>query len=54
MAHSCPACGMICYCGLDIDDCLFDFDADVDACTHCDEDGECAYEEEYWEEGFNA
>lgn len=36
MAHSCPKCGEVCYCGSDIDDCLFDFDEDVNACTHCD------------------
>ena len=36
MAHSCPECGMQCYCGSDIDDCLFDFWEDVEACTHCD------------------
>lgn len=35
VAHSCPECGQTCYCGSDIDDCLFDFDEDSDACTHC-------------------
>lgn len=35
MAHSCPDCGSTCYCGTDIDDCLFDFDEDIEACTHC-------------------
>jgi len=35
MAHSCPECGQTCYCGSDIDDCLFDFEEDVEACTHC-------------------
>lgn len=34
MAHSCPECGQTCYCGNDIDDCLFDFDEDVAGCTH--------------------
>jgi len=38
MAHSCPECGQCCYCGGDIDDCLFDFDDDVAGCTHCDGD----------------
>lgn len=41
MAHSCPECGMICYCGSDIDDCLFDFEEDVAACTH-----DCSDEDE--------
>ncbi len=36
MAHTCPECGQMCHCGSDIDDCLFDFDDDVDNCTHCD------------------
>lgn len=36
MSHSCPDCGMTCYCNGDIDDCLFDFEEDVIACTHCD------------------
>jgi hypothetical protein len=34
MAHSCPECGSTCYCGGDIDDCLFDFEEDVISCTH--------------------
>lgn len=49
MAHSCPDCGLTCHCGGDIDDCLFDFEDDVETCTHClgcenDEDDE-DYEE---------
>ena len=48
MAHSCPGCGMQCYCGTDIDDCCFDFEEDVVACTHCDDadDEPDEYEEE--------
>ena len=34
MAHSCPECGQTCYCGSDIDDCLFDDEEDSLACTH--------------------
>lgn len=34
MAHECPSCGMICYCGNDIDDCLFNFKVNVMRCTH--------------------
>ena len=34
MAHSCPECGQACYCGSDIDDCLFDSEEDVLDCTH--------------------
>ena len=39
MAHSCPECGQICYCGGDIDDCVFDGTSDQDRCTHCPLDG---------------
>lgn len=36
MAHSCPDCGSICYCGGDIDDINFGDDCDAaDLCTHC-------------------
>jgi len=36
MAHSCPDCGMQCYCGGDIDDCCFDNTPEQDRCMHCD------------------
>lgn len=36
MAHECPECGEMCYCGEDIDDLLLNNDEDVEACTHCD------------------
>ncbi len=49
MAHSCPICCQTCYCGGDIDDCVFDFDKYYFACTHCPEDDE--YEEQYEPEG---
>jgi hypothetical protein len=39
MAHSCPECGQCCYCGGDIDDCLFDFPDCVERCTHCPPEG---------------
>jgi hypothetical protein len=35
MAHSCPECGQVCYCGTDIDDCIFDREEDVVNCVHC-------------------
>lgn len=34
MAHECPECGQVCYCGRDIDDCLFNFEEDVMRCNH--------------------
>jgi hypothetical protein len=43
MAHSCPDCGQACYCGGDLDDCLFDDTVAADLCTHCfarEDDGE--------------
>ena len=43
MAHECPECGQVCYCGRDIDDCLFNFDEDVMRCSHweqCEQESE--------------
>ena len=34
MAHECPDCGMQCYCGSDIDDCLMNNEDDVIHCIH--------------------
>ena len=34
MAHECPECGLMCYCGGDIDDFLLNDDEDVFGCTH--------------------
>jgi hypothetical protein len=39
MAHSCPECGSICYCGGDIDDICFDDTDEQNRCTHCPLDG---------------
>lgn len=38
MAHECPECGMVCYCGGDIDDCEFNGPGSgQERCTHkCD------------------
>ena len=38
VSHSCPTCSLACYCGDDIDDCLFSNDEDVSQCIHCDDD----------------
>jgi hypothetical protein len=35
MAHSCPECGQVCYCGGDIDDCCFDNTPEQNRCGHC-------------------
>lgn len=35
MAHSCPECGMTCYCNGDIDDILLDEDDAINRCDHC-------------------
>lgn len=37
MAHPCPDCGCVCYCGGDIDDCSFEGTAEQAACRHCDD-----------------
>ena len=34
MAHECPECGLICYCGGDIDDMLFSETEEEFSCTH--------------------
>ena len=34
MAHNCPDCGQLCFCGGDIDDCCNDFEGDVLNCSH--------------------
>lgn len=36
MAHTCPECGIICYCNGDIDDIKFDWKDDVIVCMHCE------------------
>jgi hypothetical protein len=35
MAHECPDCGSVCYCGGDIDDCVWNMRQDVNSCMHC-------------------
>lgn len=34
MAHECPECGLMCYCGGDIDDLCLNDEDDVIHCTH--------------------
>jgi hypothetical protein len=34
MAHNCPECGQVCYCGGDIDDCCLNFEENVIHCQH--------------------
>ncbi len=34
MAHECPECGQLCFCGGDIDDCMNNFEEDIIHCTH--------------------
>lgn len=45
MAHSCPECYLTCYCNGDIDECLFDEDENVEACTHCAPDDQNDFDE---------
>ena len=45
MAHECPECYQICYCGGDIDDCCNNNPEDVLNCTHCPVDTFVAEEE---------
>jgi hypothetical protein len=49
MAHSCPDCYQMCYCGGDIDDCCFDGTPEELACGHClgrDDDDDDGYDDE--------
>lgn len=43
MAHSCPDCDQVCYCGGDIDDIVLSDTPEERACAHCadplDDDG---------------
>jgi hypothetical protein len=50
MAHSCPDCDQICYCGGDIDDVLLE-DGAIN-CTHCDDLQESEYED--YEDEYDA
>lgn len=34
MAHECPECGELCFCGFDIDDCMNNLPEDQVNCTH--------------------
>ncbi len=38
MSHECPTCGVLCHCNGDIDDCLNNFEEDLENCTHCPDD----------------
>ena len=44
MAHDCPECGSVCYCGGDIDDILFEDSDEQFDCTHYLRAGCDAYE----------
>lgn len=54
MAHSCPDCGSACYCGGDIDDCIFDDTPEQNSCTCCfDRDESDDYDDWYEDEDGN-
>ncbi len=53
MAHSCPECGLVCYCNGDIDDCVFDGTAEQDGCSHCDLDAEFDDDDEFEDDDFD-
>jgi hypothetical protein len=36
MAHNCPECDQVCYCGGDIDDIVMSGTPEEVACTHCE------------------
>jgi hypothetical protein len=35
MAHSCPTCGQVCYCGGDLDDILLEDTEEEEQCGRC-------------------
>jgi hypothetical protein len=45
MAHECPDCGQVCYCGGDLDDCELNLWADQMRCTHYEQ---CGRDEDDW------
>jgi len=54
MAHSCPECGVLCYCGGDIDDLCFDDSDEQMCCTHY-RNRECdgyEFDDDYWREVY--
>ena len=51
MGHTCPKCGINCFCGGDIDDLIFDDTDYAWKCHHCpDEDGDDYYEDHWMED----
>jgi hypothetical protein len=53
MAHECPECGEVCYCGGDIDDCEFSGTEEQMNCSHwkiCEDRGEEDYPDPRTEE----
>ena len=54
MAHNCPECESICYCGGDIDDLLLNDESDINACHHwetCNPEEE--YDDDFWDAPLN-
>ncbi len=49
MAHECPECYLVCYCGGDIDDCCNNNPRDIENCKHCGEVIETIYDEDIFE-----
>ncbi len=47
MAHTCPVCGATCYCNGDIEDICLDLEDVVMACTHCYDEDEYDFEDEF-------
>lgn len=50
MAHSCPECGQVCYCGGDIDDCCFEGTPEEARCGHCPDELDDTDDDSYWDD----
>lgn len=47
MAHECPECGYSCHCGGDIEDLEMDNTPEQMACTHCLDDAQEEYRDDF-------
>jgi hypothetical protein len=49
MAHNCPECSLLCHCGGDIDDLVFEGTKYEAQCVHCDDEDDRSLDDE-WDE----
>ena len=49
MSHECPDCGLTCFCGGDVNDCLANYPDEINHCGHCHENDD-DFEYDDWED----